>query len=304
MMRYIQALVICGIIIMASGLPAAAAGDTVPADIEAMALEGRWEEIYLRMDGDSLLFDLPEIRLILAHACMATNRNDQSFFLFYTITTESELSRWRDWTGRILAAHPDNPYAFYLAADSDYRRLLYRASIAKLDSALARKPDFALAYLYRAMVHLTRADYDKSLADLKKSVAQDSLLAEAYYHLGLVYHEMNRCDEAVPYYEKDIGINIYDMKGYINLASCYMETGEFDRAVAVFDRAIEVDPTYAPAYLNKARVHKQMGRLQDAIDAYRSFIDNASAEQAPLLEMARDSLRLLEQMREMAPPEG
>lgn len=73
-----------------------------------------------------------------------------------------------------------------------------------------------------------------------------------------------------------------------------MRRKQYDAAIADFDKALVAEPTMAIAQYNKALALDQAGRAKDAIAAYRTFLQQATAEHAAMAKHARERVAALE----------
>ena len=90
--------------------------------LEQVLLAEDWEKIVnmLSKDNDP---NLPVVhQLIKAHACLATNRNNESLCLFLGASSNDDLQEWNKWSEDFATRQPESPIAYYFKGDAAARR--------------------------------------------------------------------------------------------------------------------------------------------------------------------------------------
>ena len=77
------------------------------------------------------------------------------------------------------------------------------------------------------------------------------------------------------------------------IISYYFENSFFEKAIPDFNKAIELNLKYAFAYDGKAQACDELGRSEEALEAYKKFIQYASPEQSVDVELAKERIRQL-----------
>ncbi|MCJ7728514.1 MAG: hypothetical protein MUO27_01330 [Sedimentisphaerales bacterium] len=221
-------------------------------EIESALLEGRWEDVYLTLKNDSSHAGEPVSRLVMAHACLATNRNNASLLLFFSANDPRDRQLWSAWTESLLKLSGKNPIAAYLSADADARAGRLSPAAEKLTLVLKYESQFALAYSARGVLRSIQGRWDEALLDF---VAANSLapeLADAHANLGTYWVLREAPDAAIQAAECALAINgefalAFNVRGCARLGK-----GEFDKAVSDFTKAREFCPLLAIAAVNQA----------------------------------------------------
>ena len=79
----------------------------------------------------------------------------------------------------------------------------------------------------------------------------------------------------------------------MNRGFAYAKKGNYDRAIRDYDRALEVNPGQVLAHFNKALAYEKVGRTEEAVEAYKAFIQNAQPQHGPYINHARQRLKEL-----------
>ena len=90
--------------------------------IEDAVVHGYWEQVFIDLKADSAGVDDPVGRLLMGHACLATQRNYGATSLFSTVTEPEDLAAWRSYTDDLVARYPDNHITLYLRGDAKMRQ--------------------------------------------------------------------------------------------------------------------------------------------------------------------------------------
>ncbi len=61
-------------------------GYAIGPDVERHVLQGNWEGVFNILSGNDGEVKDPVARMIMGHACLATNKNNQSLLLFFSNT--------------------------------------------------------------------------------------------------------------------------------------------------------------------------------------------------------------------------
>ena len=138
------------VLILAVKLPYSFA---IGATLEDAVLKGDWKGVIRILERDDKRADDPVARLIMAHACMVTNRDNEAFLLFHSVKEGSDKEKWIQWTESLLKKHPENPMALYLSADALSRQGKLKEAIDRLSRSISLKPDFPSAMALRGVLH-------------------------------------------------------------------------------------------------------------------------------------------------------
>jgi len=149
------------------------------------ALRGDWEQLLKRLDavtherGDAIQ------RHLKAHACLATNRNNESFRLFAS-ATDDDLAAWRDWTAGLAATSPKNSYAQFFHADALARLGKNAEAIAAFDKAVERDEKNAIAVHARGVLYAQMGRFNEAVKDIAAAQGLAPDIADVHNSRGML----------------------------------------------------------------------------------------------------------------------
>jgi hypothetical protein len=111
---------------------------------EQVLLRAEWQKVVETLQVDNPRADDPVARLLMAHASLATNRNNASAALFLSAQSPEALQAWSVWTEDFLYKYPQHPVALYLAADAKARIGRLQEAITGFSQAVQVQQHFAL----------------------------------------------------------------------------------------------------------------------------------------------------------------
>ena len=225
----------------------------------------------------------PISRLILGHACLATNLNNTSLQLFLSVNTEKDLNSWLKHTDKLLHDNPENPFALYLSADAQARSGNLSIAIQRLTKALDKKSNFAIAYNLRGVVYTIEDKTSDALKDFNTAIKLEPNFADAYYNRGFLYTQIGKTQEALTDYTKAIGINSSGL-AYNGRGIVYSQSGKYELAVDNLNAAKELIPDLAIIDGNIAIVNRhKANRNSPTSEMPKSFrISSKKVPQAPV----------------------
>lgn len=144
--------------------------------------------------------------------------------------------------------------------------------IADCTITIAENPYDALAYYKRGKAYFVQKQYDLALKDYNR------VIAAAYLERGYLYEKEGEADKAIEQYQLSIYNDptyevAYDHRGFM-----YNKTGRYDLALIDCTKAIELNPKYPAGYLNKGTAYEKQHLYKEAIETYRSMLQNVPLE--------------------------
>lgn len=146
----------------------------------------------------------------------------------------------------------------------------------------------------RGVLHALLGEWSEATADYTMALARDPTHAPSYYDRGLAFQNQGNDDGALADYTKAIELNQANPAALINRGLLFMRRKQYAPAIADFDKALLVKPVMVVAFYNRALALDQSGRTADAIEAYRTFLQHASAENAAAAKHARERISALQ----------
>jgi tetratricopeptide (TPR) repeat protein len=186
----------------------------------------------------------------MAHACLATNRNNSALLLFFSANDHGARQSWSAWTESLLERSKSNPVAAYLSADADARGGSLGAAAEKLSLATKQDSKFALGFNARGVVRAVQGRWDEALLDFVTATDLAPQLADAHVSLGTYWVLQEAPDAAIQAAESALAIN-WAFALAFNVRGCaHFGKGEFQKASNDFTKARELCPLLGIADVN------------------------------------------------------
>ena len=278
----------------------------IPQDCRNLLLQEKWQAVFETLKKDDSLTADPVARLLMGHACLANNRNNESILLFLSAKEEEDLNLWSKWTESLLRRHSKNPVALYLSADA-------KARIGRLDEAneaftqaLRIRNNFALALNARGVVRVLNNEWDVALIDFYQATTLAPELADAHANLG-TYWVINEVSGtgALDAFNHAIAINPNFALAYNGRGSLYFGSGEFEKADQDFNMAFQLSPALLVAEVNQGLTSayaSQLITLASLTKKKPGTTLNSLIQQYPnvLNEQKQDLLKMLPTQKDQA----
>ena len=239
-----------GSLVLTSAL-AIAQNPEIGGHLENIILKENWKEAIETLQRDNKKAHDPVARLVMAHACLATNRNNESMLLFLSVKDRDGLRLWSEWTESLLKEHSQNPSALYLSADAKLRSGAIEAAKEGFSQALQAKEDFALAYNARGVLHVLTDEWDKALIDFYQATKLAPDFADAHANLGTYWVLKEAPEGAIEAFNKALAINKDFALAYNGRGCAYFGSGSYEAAIADMEKAFELCPVLLPALSNE-----------------------------------------------------
>ena len=165
----------------------AQAADKVPAvppDVEKAVLAEDWAKI-AQLIGEVKPETSSPQRLLLGHAYLALNRNNESFRLFAN-ATPADLAAWELWTKNLVGTHPQHSQAHFYRADALARLDRYEDAIMAFTAAIELNPKNAYALHGRGVLHTQLGKFDEAGKDLAAAQTSNPGIADFYNSRGML----------------------------------------------------------------------------------------------------------------------
>ncbi|WP_447963710.1 tetratricopeptide repeat protein [Nitrospira sp. Ecomares 2.1] len=230
-------------------------GLSIEINVEHALLKENWQQVATLIQQDTTQIADPVAVLLVGHANLATNRNNESLVLFLSVKEERELQQWASWTNGFLQKNANSHVAQYLAADAKGRLGKFEEAIASFSKLLDTQSDFALARNARGVLYALQNQIDLALVDFYVTTKSNPNLADAFANLGTlaVVQEasISQGDEALKNFTRALELNPDFSLAYNGKGCLYFGDGEFEKAWENFEKAKEVMPNLALPEINQ-----------------------------------------------------
>jgi tetratricopeptide (TPR) repeat protein len=218
--------------------------------LEEAILTENWEMI-VSLLPKKMEPNLPApLRLVKGHACLATNRNNESLCLFLEASSETDHRRWKEWSTKFLKQHPSNPIAYYLCGDANSRLRQWGPAIAYFDKGCVFDPNHALLRNARGVAFVAMGQAERSFEDFLAATENSPYLADAFANLGTYALQVkDGAKGGIKDYDKAIALSTefalaFFGRGCLRIASNDFEVGQRD-----LDRSWDLAQCSRPFFL-------------------------------------------------------
>jgi len=178
------------------------------------------------------------LRLIKGHACLATNRNNESLALFLRAKNAEDIQSWVAWCATLARANPQSPIVYYLQGDAAARQKRWIDANDLFSKALRLKPGNPLYLNARAVALAASTRLDAARDDFMAGAQSASALADFYASRGsFVLQRKTDPQKALAYYEQALKICPNHVLALNGRGCAKMLLRQWDAATADLDAA-------------------------------------------------------------------
>lgn len=235
--------------------------ESLPQKAQKALVKGEWAEVLAVLEKTDLKKPDVPCRMVAAHACLATNRNNTSMLLFLSAKEDKDHQLWSEWTESLLHNNPQNAIALYLSADAKARQGRPKEAIEGFTQALRIKKDFVLALNARGVVRVLSNEWDEALIDFIQATQCDPKLADAHTNLGTYWVIREVPDGAIEAFNKAIALNPDFAIAYNGIGCAYFGKGQFESAIHNFSTTSQLGPIFVVAEINQGYASTYASRL-------------------------------------------
>jgi hypothetical protein len=194
--------IILTVVLVACPATVRAAGDLgISRDLESALLSENWNQVISIISGSSP-GQAAIMRFLRGHACLALNRNNESFCLFIGATSDDQ-ERWRQWSQDFAKSHPSHPVAVYFKGDGLARLQMWSEALEAFTRGLDTNPRpeaRGLLLNARGVVLAGQKKWGAARQDFKDASDTFQLFADAYASRGtLNLHQKEGAQKGVEY---------------------------------------------------------------------------------------------------------
>jgi len=201
---------------------------------------------------------------------------------------------------KAIEIDPKYAKAYFYRGNAYGSKDLYDKSISDFTKAIEIDPKYARAYFYRGGVYSSKDLYDKAISDFTTAITINPRLgrnAVVFQSRGIAYAHKGLDDEALADFTKQIELTpkgIWALRAYCNRGYIYRKKGLYEQAISDYTEAIQIDPNYAFALFYKAFTYEEAGLINEALEAYKTVLQNVLPKDASYIEKAEKRIKELE----------
>ena len=194
-----------------------------------------------------------------------------------------------------IEINPKYAIAYYRRGGAYFNKSQYDKAIVDYTRAIEINPKYAMAYTRRGGAYFNKGQYDKAIVDHTRAIEINPKFARAYASRGYCYDVKGLFDQAIADFTKAIELAPDRSWVYLSRGLIYQVRGLYDQAIADFTKSIQLDPKYVIAFHYKAFSCEKAGRINEALEAYKAFIQNTPPlKHHSLIERAKKRIIELE----------
>lgn len=172
-------------------------------------------------------------------------------------------------------------FAFQQAARGRMESGDHQGAAEMCEKAIRLEPAEPFHYATLAEVCRKRGDADAAVAALKRGIGATGSY-RLYRQLGFYYRERERYDDAIGALREAAARTPADKRDaelYNQLGYSYLRAKREREALRAFEEAARIDPGSPVATYFMARCHDEMNHREEAVRAYRAFLDLGEANE-------------------------
>lgn len=137
-------------------------------------------------------------RAVKGHACLATNRSNESLELFASLLDSEDLASWQKWSDALAQRHPESASAWYLKGDAHARQRQWRQAEECFSKALQLDAKCYLAWNARGVAAHALGNTLLARTYFVKATQAKEDFADGYASRGVlnIYTGMVRKDQS------------------------------------------------------------------------------------------------------------
>jgi tetratricopeptide (TPR) repeat protein len=186
----------------------------------------------------------------------------------FSLHQKGQLGEAEQLYRRLLAAEPQNLWAWYLLAVSLSQQQHGAEALAAVDKALALNPDMPEALNLRGILMQTAGRADEALAAFSRAAGLKPQQPDLWYNRGVALQALGRAQEALASFEKAVSLKPDYVDAWNNRGARLQELGRLDEALESFARALALRPDSLEAIYNCGTVLQSLKRHDEAVTSY------------------------------------
>ena len=171
--------------------------EEVDKEVKGALMNEDWEKVARLLDAVSTEHPSPVLRMIKGHACLATNRNNESLCLFLSARGDIALSECKSWCEQFVQNTKGAPVAYYMLGDACARQGNCKEALVAFNAALAKRPGCPMTLNARGVVHAQSKEVAAARVDFAEAIEQSrGKLADVHANVGFLWIQKKENAEA------------------------------------------------------------------------------------------------------------
>jgi len=183
---FLTFFLLIGLMLLSSSGTKAQSVEWVDKYVEEALLTEDWGRVSKILDSVNTRNSSPVIRLIKAHAGLALNRNNESFCLFLSTSSQNDLQRWWEWTEVFVEKNQGKAMTHYFRGDALARLKQWDRALDAFNRAHRLSPRNPLILNARGVVYAAKEEWYKAISDFENASKANESFADAFANRGTV----------------------------------------------------------------------------------------------------------------------
>ncbi|OGU00657.1 MAG: hypothetical protein A2X80_07920, partial [Geobacteraceae bacterium GWB2_52_12] len=179
---------------------------------------------------------------------------------------------------------PSSAYLHTAAAEIKLKIGQVPEALEYINRAITLDPDARGPYLMAGMLMAAAGKDWEAAEHLRKAIKLDPAKEEAYLHLAVSLTRLFEYEEAVNTLKTLVKLKNDSVLGYYYLGRTYSQMKLYRDAVGYFKKTLELRPDFGQASIDMAASYEALGDYSQAIEIYRSLLDEEDANRTAILQ--------------------
>jgi tetratricopeptide (TPR) repeat protein len=194
----------------------------------------------------------------------------------YMMETSQREGRWDDfifYANEFLKNDPGSLIVRIAIAEAYYLKNDFKVAREHLNLAKQRMSTYPRINYYEAKILLAESKTEEALSAALIETKENPNLEMAHVLVGDLYYLKDELNEADKSYRAAQRVNPKSIDALKGIAALKVKKNELPVAIELYNRALSWKPDDASLHLVLADLYRQMGQTQDAVRAYKNFLE-------------------------------
>jgi len=212
----------------------------------------------------------------------------------YTYMAEGKYDKAVKAFNEVLKHNPNHRDTYWGRAGVYEKMYQYDEAVKDFTKVFELDNSWLSALIHRAWCYMKMDELDKALDDCNYVLSKETDNGEAYYYRGCVYGKKEEFDKVL--FNLDMAAKYKPdwVVPYISKGQFYLEMKEYDKAIDSYDQALMKEPWNKKAYYCKAIACEEAGRLNNAVIAYKLYLEHSKPEEKSTRDFVNQRIKELE----------